>query len=73
MGHPVVVGDVEVSQGDWIVGDTDGVAVIAAADLDAVLAAGQARADKEQALFRALEAGQTTVDLFALDPSAIDT
>ncbi|MEY2570637.1 MAG: 4-hydroxy-4-methyl-2-oxoglutarate aldolase [Acidimicrobiaceae bacterium] len=73
MGHPVVVGEVEVCQGDWIVGDTDGVAVIAAADLDTVLAAGQARADKEQGLFRALEAGQTTVDLFGLDPSAIDT
>ena len=73
MCRPVVVGDVEVHQGDWIVGDTDGVAVVSAADLHAVLAAGQARADKEQGLFRALEAGQTTVDLFALDPSAIDT
>jgi 4-hydroxy-4-methyl-2-oxoglutarate aldolase len=73
MGHPVRVGDVEVRQGDWIVGDADGVAVIAAADLDTVLAAGQARADKEQGLFRALEAGETTVDLFGLDASAIDT
>jgi len=72
VGQPVDVGGVTVHTGDWIVGDADGVAVIAAAELDAVLAAGQARADKEQGLFTELRSGKTTVELLDLDPSSID-
>ena len=40
--------------------------------LDAVLAAAQARTDKEAGLFDALEAGKTTIELLGLDPSPID-
>ena len=69
--EPVVVGDVDVELGDWIVGDTDGVVVIPGAGLDAVLAAGQARADKEAGLFTALLAGATTVELLDLDPGPV--
>ena len=57
--------------GDWIVGDRDGVIVVPGGALDAVLAAGRARAEKEQAMFAALRAGQTTVELLDLDPSPI--
>ncbi|MCU1448572.1 MAG: Demethylmenaquinone methyltransferase, partial [Acidimicrobiales bacterium] len=71
VGGTVDVGGVPVRTGDWIVGDADGVTVIAAADLDAVLAAGRARAEAEQGLFEALKEGRTTVDLLALDPSPI--
>jgi 4-hydroxy-4-methyl-2-oxoglutarate aldolase len=69
--EPVVVGDVDVDLGDWIVGDTDGVVVIPGAELDAVLAAGRARADKEAGLFSALRAGATTVELLDLDPGPV--
>jgi 4-hydroxy-4-methyl-2-oxoglutarate aldolase len=72
VGAPVVVGDVEVSTGDWIVGDVDGVTVVAAADVEAVLAAGQARADKEEGFFAALRAGATTVELLGLDDALIE-
>ncbi len=42
------------------------------AHLDDVLAAGRARAEKEQRMFDALRAGRTTVELLDLDPSPID-
>ncbi len=72
VGVPAHVGGVEVAPGDWVVGDGDGVTVIGAATLDAVLEAGQARADKEAGFFRALTAGATTVDLLGLDTSPIE-
>ena len=71
VGGPVDVGGVLVRAGDWLVGDTDGVAVIAAAELDSVLAAGRARADKEAEMFEALRAGQTTLELLGLDESRV--
>jgi 4-hydroxy-4-methyl-2-oxoglutarate aldolase len=70
-GAPVVVGDVEVRAGDWIVGDADGVTVIAEADLAGVLAAAQARAERESELFERLRGGETTIDLFALDATPV--
>jgi 4-hydroxy-4-methyl-2-oxoglutarate aldolase len=73
VGRPVVVGDVEVEAGDWIVGDADGVVVVSVAELDAVLAAADARTAREAKLFDDLRAGGTTIDLLGLDPSPIDT
>jgi 4-hydroxy-4-methyl-2-oxoglutarate aldolase len=72
VGKPVVVGDVDVHTGDWVVGDADGVTVVAAGELDTVLAAGRARAEKEDGLFAALRDGKTTIELLGLDPSVID-
>ena len=54
------------------VGDADGVTVVPSEQLDEVLAAGTARAEREQALFDALRAGKTTVELLGLDPTPID-
>ncbi len=69
--QPVTVGDVAVTTGDWVVGDTDGVVVIPGAELETVLAAGRARADKEAGLFAALRAGATTLELLALAPGPV--
>ena len=71
VGAPVMVGDVEVDPGDWLVGDRDGVAVVPAADLEAVLAAGEARAVKETGLFTRLREGATTLELLDLDTSPV--
>jgi 4-hydroxy-4-methyl-2-oxoglutarate aldolase len=68
---PVRVGDVDVSPGDWVVADADGVAVVPGNALDAVIAAGWARSDKETAMFERLRAGATTVELLDLDPSPV--
>ena len=72
VGGAAEVGDVDVHTGDWVVGDADGVTVVPADHLDQVLAAGRARAEREQALFRALGAGETTLDLLGLDSSSIE-
>jgi 4-hydroxy-4-methyl-2-oxoglutarate aldolase len=71
VGGPVEAGGVTVHTGDWIVGDADGVVVIRADELGAVVEAGRARADKEQELFAHLRAGRTTVELLDLDASKI--
>jgi regulator of RNase E activity RraA len=63
---------VQVELGDWIVGDVDGVTVIPRAQLDTVLAAGRARAEKEAGFFAALKSGETTLGLLNLDDSLID-
>ena len=59
--------------GDWVVGDADGVTVIPGPTrVDDVLAAGRARAEKEDGLFAALTDGATTVELLDLDTSPVD-
>ena len=71
VGHPVTVGEVIVHAGDWVVGDADGVVVIAAGSLPDVLASGRARDDQERKLFEALRSGRTTVELLGLDPGPV--
>jgi 4-hydroxy-4-methyl-2-oxoglutarate aldolase len=71
VGSPVKVGGVEVSLGDWVVADVDGVAIIPGANLDEVIGAGRAREAKEAGFFVALKEGKTTVQLLDLDASRI--
>ena len=71
VGGQSVVGDVLVHEGDWIVADADGVAVVPQARLAEVLAAGQEREAKERWFFEELRAGRTTVDLLGLDTKPI--
>ncbi|MEL7012434.1 MAG: RraA family protein [Pseudomonadota bacterium] len=65
---PVRVGDVLIRPGDIVVGDDDGIVVIpkeAAADVFAKVAAVAAW---EEAIRARLHAGETTLDIFELDP-----
>jgi 4-hydroxy-4-methyl-2-oxoglutarate aldolase len=72
VGAPVEVGAVVVAAGDWVIGDADGVAVVPAAAVGEVVAAAQARERKEAAMFDALRAGKTTLELLGLDPTPIE-
>ena len=72
VGATATVGDVEVQAGDWVVGDVDGVVVVAAANSAAVLQAALAREVKETDMFASLKAGATTVELLGLDASLIE-
>ncbi|HLK41886.1 MAG TPA: RraA family protein [Thermoleophilia bacterium] len=71
VGRTAHVGGATVSLGDWVVGDADGVTVLAGGRLDEILAAGHARADKEARMFDELRAGATTIELLGLDPSSV--
>jgi 4-hydroxy-4-methyl-2-oxoglutarate aldolase len=71
VGATVRVGGVPVAQGDWVVGDVDGVTVVPAAALAAVRQAGKDRETKEAGFFDALRAGSTTVELLDLKASLI--
>jgi 4-hydroxy-4-methyl-2-oxoglutarate aldolase len=71
VGAPVRVGGAHVAEGDWVVGDGDGVTVIPAGSLAAVREAGVAREAKEAGFFTALRNGKTTVELLNLDASLI--
>jgi len=71
IGTVTRVGEVEVTTGDWMVADVDGVTAVRAGELDEVLAAGTTRAAKEAAMFDALRAGATTVELLGLDTTSV--
>ena len=71
VGAPAKVAGVTVEGGDWVVGDADGVVIVPGATLDAVIAAGVARQQKEATMFTRLRAGATTVELLDLDASAV--
>ena len=72
IGSPANVGGVEVAQGDWIIGDVDGVTVVPAGSLETVLETGRTREAKELDFFARLRGGATTVELLGLDSSAIE-
>jgi 4-hydroxy-4-methyl-2-oxoglutarate aldolase len=66
LGEPVEVGGCTVAQGDAVVLDADGVAVVPQARIDEVLAASRGRADKERDKRARLEAGAFSYDLDGL-------
>jgi len=63
---PVTLGDVTAQPGDLVCADADGVAVVGAADADAVLADARALEDREREIVARLERGETTVEIFGL-------
>ncbi len=57
-GCPVLIGEVTVEPGDYALADSSGVAFIAAAEIERVLAAAEAIAAREAAMTRDVEAGK---------------
>jgi 4-hydroxy-4-methyl-2-oxoglutarate aldolase len=66
INEPVVMGGATIAPGDIIVLDADGAAVIPIQRASQVLAASQARMEKEAALRKKLEAGALSYDLHGL-------
>ena len=73
VGCAIRLGDAEVRTGDWVVGDADGVTVVAQAELGVVTERARARAAREAELFDRLRDGGSTVELLGLDPSRVTT
>ena len=66
IGEPVVVGGATIRQGDVLVLDADGVAVVEQERVDEVLAAARARAEREVDKREKLQAGALSYDLDGL-------
>jgi 4-hydroxy-4-methyl-2-oxoglutarate aldolase len=63
-GHEVVVGDVRVATGDYVLGDRDGVVVVPAGLADEVLARARAVVGTENEVRRAVRAGLPPLEAF---------
>jgi 4-hydroxy-4-methyl-2-oxoglutarate aldolase len=66
IGEPVTVGGARIRQGDVVVLDADGAAVVKPDRVDAVLAAARDRAQRERSKRIKLEAGELSFDLDGL-------
>jgi 4-hydroxy-4-methyl-2-oxoglutarate aldolase len=67
-GAPILMTGVPIAAGELVIADDDGVVVVPVADVQRVMAAGEARADKEARMMEKLAQGATTVDLLGLSP-----
>jgi 4-hydroxy-4-methyl-2-oxoglutarate aldolase len=66
IGEPVIVGGAEIRQGDAVVLDVDGVAVVESERAEEVLEAARERAEKERVKREKLEGGALSYDLDGL-------
>jgi 4-hydroxy-4-methyl-2-oxoglutarate aldolase len=66
VGAAVAVGGILITQGDWVVVDRDGVFVVARDLVEGLLAAGEARIEKEAGLRAELAGGAVSRELFGL-------
>ena len=60
----MTVGGAHIETGDWVVGDSDGVVVVPAANIEETLAVAQQRAEAEKAVLRKLDGGATTLEVY---------
>ncbi len=69
VNEQVIFGGVAVAPGDLILGDDDGLVVIAATELAGLLPAAQAMVQAELAWEARLAGGETTIEVFAVPPA----
>ena len=67
INHPLQIGGVCVQPGDVVLGDADGVVVVAARDLPAVLEKCRQRKEKEEKIREELKKGKSTLELYGFD------
>jgi 4-hydroxy-4-methyl-2-oxoglutarate aldolase len=67
VNHSVLFGDVVVNPGDLVLGDDDGIVIIAQSKLEDVLEATRQRVEKEKEKAAALKQGVSSVELNKLD------
>jgi 4-hydroxy-4-methyl-2-oxoglutarate aldolase len=64
LNQPIIIGDVTISAGDFVVGDRDGVVVIPASDGRAAIEKSIAREEKEARTLEQLRSGKTTLEIY---------
>lgn len=62
--QPIRIGDVVVQQGDFVVGDRDGVVVLPASAVAGALVAGDTRERDEAEKIARIQAGERTIDIY---------
>lgn len=66
LNQPIRVGRTLVRDGDWVVGDDDGVVIINQEDIEQVLESARARIDKEHDVMERIHRGESTLDIYRL-------
>jgi 4-hydroxy-4-methyl-2-oxoglutarate aldolase len=66
VGVPVMIGDVVINPGDIIVGDRDGLVVVAKDEVEKTVASAVSREEKEDKMREAIEQGASTAELLNL-------
>lgn len=66
IGQPFSFSGIPVAAGDLVVADDDGVVILPADHVERILAAGEARAEKEAVMMDKLAKGATTLELLGL-------
>jgi len=64
---PITIGDVQVHPGDLVVGDADGLVVIASHQAEQALEMADQRAAKEDSIHARIEAGERTLDIYGFE------
>ena len=64
LNSPISIGDVQITPGDMIVGDRDGLVVVPAGRVEDTIAKCEARIQKEQRTMEALREGVTTLEIY---------
>lgn len=67
VNQPVTVGGQTVNPGDFLIGDDDGLVVLAGEELGRWIGAAEKRLETEQTWIKRLEAGESMASLFELD------
>ena len=67
INHPIQMGGIPIRPGDMVLGDADGVVVVAAADLTWVLEKCRQRRDKEEKVMEEIKRGKSTLELYGFD------
>jgi 4-hydroxy-4-methyl-2-oxoglutarate aldolase len=64
INHPLILDNVEISPGDLIFGDRDGVVVVSREEAEDVLEKSLAREEKEKKIKERLRKGESTLDIY---------
>jgi 4-hydroxy-4-methyl-2-oxoglutarate aldolase len=73
LNNPLAIGDVIIEPGDLIVGDGDGVVVIAQQRISMILQEAKSRQESELKIITRLKQGETTLQIYNLSPSPSTT
>jgi len=67
INHPLTISGEIINPGDIVLGDRDGVVVVAREELEQVIEQSRLRVEKEEEVMRELRDGKSTLELYALD------